>query len=136
MKEALSEKILHLCESSCNKFCHYTKISRKSLGIYIRSFHLSAPYGLLFLYWISSHYIVIMINFLLLLALLAFYSFNGCLLTRLELKLCNDDFTFIDPLIEMLGLEKSPKTRYTVSLKVAFIYLFTVFVIYSYRFLL
>ena len=104
MKQLLSEKILKLCETNCNNFCNHSKINPKSLGIYIRSFHLSAPYGLLFLYTFSPHYIVIMINFFLLIAFLGFYSFNGCLLTRLELKLCNDDFTFIDPIIEMMDI--------------------------------
>lgn len=116
------------------KECDKSKISNRTLGIYIRALHICAPLNILlaFLYISKSLYIIILI--LLLIALVLFYYFNGCILTMLERDLCGDDFTFIDPFIEAYDMEMNNRNRYIVSIRVAIGYILLCLLIFYIRF--
>lgn len=116
------------------KECDKSKISNRTLGIYIRALHICAPLNILlaFLYISKSLYIIIFI--LLLIALVLFYYFNGCILTMLERDLCGDNFTFIDPFIEAYDMEMNNRNRYIVSIRVAIGYILLCLLIFYIRF--
>lgn len=62
----------------------------------------------LFLYfgWISNNKTVLEILFVLIVICLGLYIyFNGCIITKLERKLSNSDFTVVDPLLTSLGIK-------------------------------
>ena len=73
----------------------------------------------IFLYfgWLSNNKIVLQILFILIIICLIMYiSLNGCILTKLERKLSNSDFTVVDPLLKGLGIKIDKKSRYYITL--------------------
>jgi len=73
----------------------------------------------IFLYfgWLSNNKIVLQILFILIIICLIMYiTLNGCILTKLERKLSNSDFTVVDPLLKGLGIKIDKKSRYYITL--------------------
>ena len=73
----------------------------------------------IFLYfgWLSNNKIVLQILFVLIIFCLIMYiTLNGCILTKLERKLSNSDFTVVDPLLKSLGIKIDKKSRYYITL--------------------
>ena len=73
----------------------------------------------IFLYfgWLSNNKSVLQILFVLIIFCLIMYiSLNGCILTKLERKLSNSDFTVVDPLLKSLGIKIDKKSRYYITL--------------------
>jgi hypothetical protein len=116
------------------KMCEKSRISKKTLGNTIRSYHVSIPFLFLIFLFYGSHKSLILIIISMFCCLILFYLSNGCLLTMLEHRLCGDDFTIADPFIEHYGMELNNKNRVTVSYYIAFTYIFLFLCIYSYRF--
>jgi hypothetical protein len=112
------------------------KLSDKSLGILIRSFHTSTPVSLLFLSVFAPLYVVNCIVAFLVVVFFLFFIFGGCFLTMVENQICNDDFTIADPFLELLELEKSSKNRFNISAIIGGSYYSLVAIIYYIRFLL
>lgn len=63
-----------------------------------------------------------------------FFAFDGCILSMIEDKVCNDDFTIADPFLECLDWEKTTKNRFNVTLMVGLTYYVTIGIIYYIRF--
>lgn len=112
------------------------KLSDKSLGILIRSFHTSTPVSLLFLSLFAPRYIVNCVVAFLIVVFFLFLIFGGCFLTMVENKICNDDFTIADPFLELLELEKTSKNRFNISAIIGGTYCVFITIIYYIRFLL
>jgi hypothetical protein len=72
---------------------------------------------------------------LLLLIFLMFFVFGGCILSMVENKICNDDFTIADPFLELLEMEKNSKNRFNISLTIFTIFNIIIGIIYYIRFL-
>jgi len=111
------------------------KFSKKSLGIMMRSFHISTPLCFFFIILFAPKKVVWVVLFLLLVIFFMFFVFDGCILSMIENKVCDDDFTIADPFLEMLNLEKNTKNRLNITLIVGLIYYITVGIIYYTRFL-
>jgi len=114
--------------------CHTGKLSAKSIGILIRSFHISAPpffmYNLLFGPYIICN---IVMSFLFIVGIL-FYTFDSCFLSIIEQNLCNDNFVIMDPILELCDLEVNTQNRYYISNMIGLPYLITIIIIYYIRF--
>ena len=111
------------------------KLSDKSLGILMRTFHLSTPISYLILAVLAPRYVVNIVAALLLVIFIMFYVFGGCILSMVENKICNDDFTIADPFLELLEMELISKNRFNISLTVFAIYNIIIATIYYVRFL-
>ena len=111
------------------------KISKKSLGIIMRSFHMSAPIFFILIASLDTKKVVWIVLFLLLIIFLMFFIFDGCILSMIEHKICDDDFTIADPFLELLEWEKNSKNRFNVTLLVGLFYYVIIGIIYSIRFL-
>ena len=111
------------------------KLSDKSLGIMMRTFHISTPVSYLILSLLAPRYVVNIVAGLLLLIFLMFFVFGGCILSMVENKICNDDFTIADPFLELLEMEKTSKNRFNISLTIFTIYNIIIGIIYYIRFL-
>jgi hypothetical protein len=123
-------KFIDFLESLCND----SRLSRKSIGNSLRAFHVSTPIimAVLLLYgpqWIAT---LMIINCIIVLSL--FYMFGGCFLSMLEKRLCGDEYTIADPVLELLGCEMTNKNRYYASYMIAGSYMFVFFIIYFFRF--
>ena len=112
------------------------KLSDKSLGIMMRTFHISTPVSYLILSLLAPRYVVNIVAGLLLVIFLMFFVFGGCILSMVENKICNDDFTIADPFLELLEMEKTSKNRFNISLTIFTIYNIIIAIIYYVRFTL
>jgi hypothetical protein len=128
------DKRNNIIEHFKNK-CENSKLSTKSLGIIMRSFHMSTPVFFILIASLAPKKIVWIVLFLLLIILFMFFIFDGCILSMIENKVCNDDFTIADPFLEVLDWEKNTKNRFNVTLLVGSTYYITIAIIYYIRFL-
>ena len=112
------------------------KLSDKSLGIMMRTFHISTPVSYLILSVLAPRFIVNIVAALLLAIFLMFFVFGGCILSMVENQICNDDFTIADPFLELLEMEKNSKNIFNISLTIFTIYNIIIAIIYYIRFLL
>jgi hypothetical protein len=128
------EKRNKIVEYFKNK-CDDRKLSKKSLGIMMRSFHLSTPVCFILITLFAPKKVIWFILFLLVAILLMFFIFDGCILSMIENKVCNDDFTIADPLLEVAGWEKNTKNRFNMTLIVGLTYYVAIGIIYYIRFL-
>lgn len=98
------------------KLIRKTGWSDKNICTIMRTIHFCVPmltgYILFFgtKFWFS---VVILINICI---FLLFYIFGGCILSSLEHRFTADDFTVIDPLLLVLGVEltKENRDKYTL----------------------
>jgi hypothetical protein len=72
---------------------------------------------------------------LLVIILVMFFAFDGCILSMIEDKVCNDDFTIADPFLESFDWEKNKKNRFNVTLIVGLTYYVAIGIIYYIRFM-
>ena len=115
--------------------CHNTMFSAKTLGILLRSFHVGTPINFLILTIFAPQFIVNIVILLLFSIILMFYVFDGCFLSMIEIKLCKDDFTIADPILEVLNRELTKQNRHKITLTIMLIYMSIIFLIYYIRFL-
>ena len=129
------EKRNQIVEKIKNDFKN-SKLSEKSLGILMRSFHTSTPISFVILSLFAPRYIVNCVVALLVIVFFMFFVFGGCILSMVENKICNDDFTIADPFLEALEWEKSSRNRFNISCIIGGSYYVMIAVIYYIRFLL
>jgi hypothetical protein len=111
------------------------RLSKKSIGEMIRAIHFVTPINIIVLLCISPPYICNLIMLYMLFVLTSFIIFDGCFLTIIEQYYCEDNFTIIDPSMELLNIEKTNRNRFLISIPLAFIYIAITFIIYDYRFI-
>ena len=116
--------------------CKNSKLSDKSLGILMRSFHTSTPISFMILSLFAPRYIVNCVVALLVIIFFMFFAFGGCILSMIENQICNDDFTIADPFLEVVEWEKSSKNRFNISCIIGGSYYVMIAIIYCIRFLL
>ena len=116
------------------KLCETSRISKKTLGNTIRSYHVSMPFVVIILLFFGSQWCVTIAGLSLIGVFIMFVITNGCLLTMLEHRLCGDEFTIADPFIEYLGMDSTSKNRVLVSYFIAIGFFAFFFLVYFYRF--
>ena len=109
-------------------------IPHKTLGFYIRSFHVNLPiYIILFLVY-GPKWLGLTILFFLILSFISLFVFKGCILSKLEKKLDGEDIIIIDPLVYLLRLENNNNNRFYVSIFSGLLYVYLSVYIYHKRF--
>ena len=83
---------------------------------------------------IADQWVATVSAFCLLLVALSFYRFNGCFLSMLENRLCNDDFTIADPILEVMHLDPTNENRLVGTYTVALSFIVTFALVYYIRF--
>ena len=125
-KEKVVDYLEELCETS--------RISKKTLGQTIRSYHVSLPFVVIILLFYGTQLTVTVAAINLFIVFILFFITNGCLLTMLEHRLCGDEFTIADPFIETIGMESTSKNRVLVSYFIAIGFFLFFFIVYYFRF--
>lgn len=125
-------KFIDFLEERCKR--HH--LSTKSLGILIRSYHYSTPLILLILMCLGGHWIAIGTICCYFVAAILFFTFRGCFISMLENRICQDEFNMVDPLLEVLQVEKTDKERMEISYYILAYYTTVLFGIYIVRFCL
>ncbi len=129
-KEEKTQKIDDL-----EKWCNTSVMSRKSLGILSRSFHVGTPLMMILTLLMAGQFLATISAICLILVGIMFYRFNGCFLSMLENRLCDDDFTIADPILEALHLDAVNENRLVGTYMVAITFTVVYFTIYYIRFL-
>ena len=130
-----SKEFIKQCIDWLEDFSGKQRLSRRSVGICMRSLHFNAPLYIILFVTFCPKIIADLTALYFAVILLFFYLFRGCWMTMLETRLCNDDFVIIDPFIEFFGCEINPEMRYNFTM-VVMLYFLTWFIwIYYYRFL-
>ena len=109
-------------------------LSEKTIGFFMRAYHVNMPIYFCVIMIYGSFYANIALIAFLLCALASFVVFDGCILSRIESELDEEDITVVDPLLELSGLEKTHKNRIQISYLIAGMYLVMTFLIFWVRF--
>ena len=116
------------------RWCETSRVSKKTLGQTLRSYHVSCPFVVIILLFYGTQLCVTIAAINLIFVFMCFFLSNGCLLTMLEHRLCGDEFTIADPFIEFLGMDSTSKNRVKVSYFIAISYFIFFFLVYYFRF--
>ncbi len=123
-------KVISCLELICSK----TRMSSKTMGYALRSYHVSAPIIYLIYVTYASQFMASLMVLNLFVCLSLFIIYGGCFLSSLEHRLCGDEFTIADPFLEILGLELNNKNRMNITYCIAGGYTTLFFIIYYLRF--
>ena len=125
--------------SVVQSFKDYLKIiglSEKSIGFFIRAFHVNCPTYFLIIMIYGSKFINILLILFLVFALYSFIIWDGCFLSMMENSLDKEDITIIDPFLEICRLEVTHKNRIDISIIIAMFYMALTFLIFTVRFVM
>lgn len=114
--------------------CKQGRLSQKSIVTILRTLHMSIPIIFVFMLLYASHFICIFTILVVMSIIIMFYIFDGCWLSMLEQELYNDNFSIIDPFLEIFNMEINNKNRKNISIINAFVYILTMGLIYYIRF--
>lgn len=109
-------------------------LSDKTIGFFMRAYHVNVPIYFFIIMMYGSFIMNVALVIFLLCALASFIAFDGCILSRIESELDDDDITVVDPLLEISGFKKTHKNRINISYIIAGLYLFMTFFIFWFRF--
>ena len=110
---SMNESLTNLCESFFRKLFFWEKDDRKIGGI-LRFFHYCASYFLILIYIINH---TVYPSYWLLLAFYCMYCLifihhlicGGCIITKVEHRLLQDEQCFIDPLLQIFHVPTAPE---------------------------
>ena len=136
LKKILKKMGKSFIKQSIESFDNFNKgkLSKKSIGELVRASHFSTPFSMIILLLFSPKILCQFLLFYLILLSLSFLIFDGCFLTRIEQNYCKDDFSIIDPCLEIHGMEKTNKNRFLISIPIGIVYTSVAFLIYFIRF--
>lgn len=100
-----------------------TELSKQSIGHILRAIHFSIPFLCIFLILVGNHYLTIISISIVFLSIIAFISFKGCFMTKLESILLEDSFTVVDPMLEFCGFNITYLTRYYITIAMSSLYI-------------
>ena len=109
-------------------------LSEKTIGFFMRAYHVNVPFYFFIAMIYGSYLVNVGLLVFLIGALISFIVFDGCILSRIESALDNEDITVVDPSLEILGLEVNNKNRLYISYVIAGLYLVMAFFIFWFRF--
>lgn len=111
-----------------------TKMSDTSICMILRTAHFILPYTCLFVLLFGNKFWFIMITLLCLVVCILFYLLDGCISTMLEYKFAKDDWTSLDPVLEICGIEVNNKNRKKISVYNFFMNTILICILYYLRF--
>jgi len=109
-------------------------LSEKNIGFFMRAYHVNVPIYFFIAMIYGSYVVNIVLLIFLFCALISFIVFDGCILSRIESTLDDEDITVVDPMLEILGFEVNNKNRVQVSYVIAALYLIMALLIFWIRF--
>ena len=123
-------KFIDICENYIRK----TRMSDKSICVLLRTFHFTIPIltGLILLFG-SKQWFNLMVIFNIIVFLM-FFLFHGCIISKIEHRFTDDEFTVIDPFLEIIQVELTNENRSTYSLYSSMGGFVLTFALYVYRF--
>ncbi len=130
LSKSTKTQIIDYLESTCKQ----TGISENSLGIMLRSYHYSVPLIMIIFVIIGNQTLATVTLIYFVFLVVCWILFNGCFLSMLENRLCDDNFNIVDPILEMSSMQVNYDSRKLVSHYIGFCYTLLIFSIYTLRF--
>jgi len=130
MLNKLRNNMLDFGEHIINK----TNLSKKSIGVVLRSLHFAIPIIITILFMVGPINVFKFVFIFNIIVFILFFIFDGCILSRLEQKITGEDFTVIDPFLELINVDVTNENRKKYSFYSGACGLLLSFTIYYYRF--
>ena len=111
-----------------------SNLSSKSVGFLIRVVHFTIPVITVIIMLIGTKTLFLYVFTLNIIIYILFALCDGCILSKLEYKLTNDDYTVIDPFLEIFKIETTNKNRKRYSKYSSLAVFLVTLVIYYIRF--
>jgi hypothetical protein len=127
--------ISKLTRDNCINFLENIPISKKLLCLIIRSVHFSLPIIIFTVVMCASKFFALLFIIFSFIIVLMYVLFGGCILTILEKRLCKENYTVVDPFIELFGLEINSKNRKSFTLCTMLPLLVIILLIFYLRFI-
>ena len=117
-------------------FIKYSRLERKTLGFFIRSFHLHLPNFFLIFMCLASDIVCKFIFVILIIVTTLFIVHKGCFFTRIETYIDGQNINIVDPFLEFFGYEKN-KYNLLIASILGMVITYTTFIsIYIFRFII
>lgn len=111
------------------------ELSKELVGFLLKVFHFNIPfYCLVFIIFLPIRAAPFCL-LPLILAVFSFFYFKGCILSKIEYKLCKNDINIIDPFILLCKDKINSENRYNYTLYLAILYFITVALIIYIRYM-
>lgn len=114
--------------------CNSIGMSKRSLGIMVRSFHCSLPLLLFFLILLGNKFIAQLVLGVCVLIMVLWFTLNGCMLSMLENRICCDEWNIVDPILEVNDMPINYESRKKASHLFFMYYAIVILGIYAVRF--
>jgi hypothetical protein len=126
----LGKQIVDFSEKVIRK----TGFTDKFICTILRFLHFSISIfsGFILLFGSKKWFIIVVIINIIVFTM--FFIFHGCLLSKLEHRFTNAEFTVIDPLLMFLGIELTNENRYKYSLVSNIVGCIFIYILYNIRF--
>jgi len=125
-KEQKNNFICWFEEIICSK-----RLSSRSNVQLIRALHTTIWFFLIIMLTVGPWWMMWVATLFIIMATSAFIILNGCVLSMLENKLCQDGFNVFDPVLEYFNIHNTPLNLMKVTQCIGTIYLFIVlYIIY------
>lgn len=116
------------------ELCLSTGISKNNIGAWIRAYHFNAPVYMMGLCVFAPQWLAGISIFNMLVTIAMFFALNGCWLTLLEKRLCDEDVNIVDAWIEFFGDEISHKKRMQYTYIIGAVCISIMLLVYRWRF--
>jgi hypothetical protein len=131
LKRAI-HRILFFCMNVVDEL---NLLSHKSIGQIIRSAHFGAPFIMSYGFLTGSRPIFYALSWSIIISSFLFGITDGCIITLIEQKYLGDDFTIIDPILEIMGIPLNNWNKNVVSIHIAYLYILHILLLYRIRFM-
>jgi hypothetical protein len=124
------DKIVDICENCIRSI----NLSDKNTCMLLRTLHFIMPIVTVVIMLLGSKTwfkIIILFNII---VFILFLIFHGCILSKIEHRFTDDEFTVIDPFLEIIGVELTNENRHVYSLYSSINGFMVTFGLYFYRF--
>ena len=118
----------------CESFIRKLNISDKSICVLLRTLHFTMPIvtGTIMLIGSKMWFnIIVVFNII---VFILFFIFHGCILSKIEHRFTDDEFTVIDPFLELIHVELTNENRSKYSLYSSIMGFILTYGLYCYRF--
>jgi len=119
----------------CEKLLRSTGFDDQTICSILRFFHSLFPFAVAYAVLFGSKKIFYFLMVANIIIYSLFIYFNGCILTRLEKRFCDDDFIVADPFLEFFEIPVNHDTRFKFTIYWFILNFFLALGVYYYRFI-
>ena len=116
------------------KVLRKSRLADKTICTILRVLHFGISIFTIGILLFGSQYLFFIVIYLNLLIYLLYFIFEGCLLSKLEHRFTNDEYTVIDPFLVFFNIELTNENRYKYSFISSIFGAMATYILYKIRF--